>query len=136
MSENEDIEIRNLEANDVFVVANMLRKVTGKAKDEIVNLLKSEDGEFKNREEMTSTEEIELGINIAYELLGVCLEYAENDLKEWFADLLGVTPKEFEKMPFDTPMIVIEQIANHDRAKSFFSKAFALFKKTSNLTNS
>ncbi|MCK8826409.1 hypothetical protein MWH25_01430 [Natroniella acetigena] len=125
------IEVRDLKAKDVFTVSKMLLKVTGKAKDQIFNLITADDVKEKieSKEELTGTEQVELGIKIAYEVLSVCLEHAENDLKEWFADLIGVTAEEFDEMSFDTPMIIIEKVVTKEEAKSFFTRAFALFKK-------
>jgi hypothetical protein len=53
--------------------------------------------------------------------------YAE-DVTAWFASLLGVTAEEYMALPFDTDLLVVQQITEDSQFSGFFTKACAMFK--------
>jgi hypothetical protein len=129
----EEIVIRNLQVRDIFIVANMLKKITGQKKEEIINLIKplqsqkTEEGKEKTEEEEQKW--LEAGLELGFYIFNLLLEYAEVDLREWFASLVGKNPQEFDQLPIDTPMVIVEKLGKDEDLLSFFQKAFGFYKK-------
>jgi len=126
--EEQEIEVRRLQNNDIFTVAKMLLKVTGDAKEEITTLIKDSQAKTEEGEERTPEEEMRVGIQLATVVIEKCLTHAEKDLKKWLGDMCGMSAKEFGEAPAETSLIVMEQLIEED-LKNFFSRAFRLFRK-------
>lgn len=107
--DNQQIEIRRLKTKDFFQVAKILSKLGNKVMQQL------------NEE----TNSMQAGLL----LLTTALENAESDMLEWLADLAGKTPEEFEEMDFDTPLLVIEALAEKEDLNRFFVKVRALIQK-------
>jgi hypothetical protein len=103
------IEIRELKAKDFFTAARIISKLGNKALKEI-------NGEVS---------EIQAGIL----LLTTALEHAESDMLDWLADIAQKTTKEFEELPFDTPLVVIEQLFAKEDMNRFLERVRALIKR-------
>lgn len=129
----EKLEIRDLNTGDVFTVARMLTKVVSENKDSIKKLIKSKSGDEKK--ELTAEEKEEMGIDLTFLVLQNCLEFAEKDLKAWFADLIGIKPEEFEETPFDTIPNIINELTEKDDVHSFFTAVLQLYKKMNKSRN-
>lgn len=134
MTKKNELKIRDLNTGDVFTVAKMLLKVVGENKDSIKKLIKSKPGDSKKKKPSQEEQE-ELGIDLTILVLQNCFEFAENDLKEWFADLVGVDPKDFDKTGFDTIPLIINELTERKDVHNFFTTAFQLFKKMSKSHN-
>ena len=126
------IEIRELQVKDMYAVAKMLTKAVKSGRDEIKEMIKNTGEEGK---ELTPAEEKELGIDLAFFVLQNCLEFAEEDLNSWLAELCEVEPDEFMEMPLDTPVLIFEQIAEQNEVHSFFIGVLRLFKKMNKSRN-
>jgi hypothetical protein len=135
MTDKKELEIRDLNTGDVFTVARMLMKVVSENKDSIKKLIKSKSGD-KNKKELTEAEKEEMGIDLAFLVLQNCLEFAEQDLKNWFSDLIGKDPEEFDETPFDTIPNIINQLTEKDDVHSFFTAVLQLYKKMNKSRNS
>lgn len=57
------------------------------------------------------------------------LASAENDVIKLFADLMGITVEEFDSLPPDTVIDIIDFLSESDDLKRFLDKAMALAKK-------
>lgn len=57
------------------------------------------------------------------------LETLEEDVAKWFIDLLGVTKEQYDELPFDIEIHVVEQLKANAGFSNFFAKAFGLYKK-------
>jgi hypothetical protein len=134
MTDKKELEIRDLNTGDVFTVAKMLLKVVGENKDSIKKLIKSRSKDGKKKE-LSQEEQEELGIDLTMLVLQNCLEFAEKDLKKWFADLIGVKQSEFDKTPIDTIPNIINQITEKDDVHSFFTAVLQLYRKMSKSRN-
>lgn len=128
---NKPIKVRPLKTKDVMTVARMLLKVVDEAKDKLSNIIKAsnlppEEAE-KETESQKKVRKMELGLTLALTVLDTCLIHAEGDLKAWFADLIGVTPEEFDETDLNTIPEIMNQLKTNEDLKSFFSNVLALF---------
>lgn len=57
------------------------------------------------------------------------MQHAETDFKTWLADIAGMSVEEFEQMPFDYPLEVIEQIAEQEDLNGFLQRVKGLQSK-------
>jgi len=63
------------------------------------------------------------GGNLSMMTLFLGLLDVEDDMREWMADLIGVTEDEFDAMPATTILDIIEQLTAMPEAQDFFSRA-------------
>lgn len=132
-----NITVRELQVNDLLMVANMLLSITDEAKAEISGIIVSgvmaeakKDGEIQSPENQEERQ-AQTGTKIMFVVLQACLKYAQDEIKSWMASLIGETPEDFGKMPIDTPIDIISQLKKKEDLPNFFSKAFALYKEMS-----
>ena len=108
----------------------MIRKLSEKLNDDsLLNLVKSDPGKKDTEgkdETHTDAHFVKLGIN----LFNTLLQFLEDDIVEWFADLVDVNVEEFrENAPFDIEVIIIEQLTEEkSEFRRFLSGASKLFK--------
>lgn len=131
-AENKPIKVRPLKTKDVMTVARMLLKVVGEAKEKLSNIIKvsnlpPEEAD-KETESQKKARKMELGLNLALTVLDTCLVHAESDLKVWLADLIGVTPEEFDESELNTIPEIFNQLRANEDIQSFFSNVLAMFK--------
>ncbi len=112
-----EIKVRPVQVDDVFAVAKMLGKITKGARLEIAAMIVEKGGKDK-----TSATEFAL---VLFQSLFID---AEDDLKSWLAELIGVKKSVFAKMPASTVIEVIEQLASQEGIRGFFAKASLLAK--------
>lgn len=111
-TEVKQYKVRRLTAKDVFTFTNILGVVSGEIKENVKDIdLKNADAQI-------------LGITI----LEVVMKHAEDQLYEFLADLVGMTPDEFAKEPFEAPIMIIETLNEQEDLKGFFKKAQGLMK--------
>ena len=60
------------------------------------------------------------------------LKHAEGDIRELLASIAEMTPEEFDKMPFDYPIDLIDELTDKEDLKSFLQKAQKLAQKMRN----
>ena len=108
------MQIRKLTVSDVFCIALMFGKVTKSAREQLASAL------AKKKANPT-----EVGMLIFQNLL---IE-AGDDIKSWFADLIGTDKETFEKMPATTVLDIIEGLMDQEDIRDFFTKASALVSK-------
>jgi len=106
-----EIKIRPLQIKDVFAVARMLGKITKSAREELASAIKD-----------AKADRTELGIAMIQSIFTA----AEEDLKSWLADLVGKDKAEFEAMPANAVLDIVEKLAEQEDIKDFFAKASQL----------
>jgi hypothetical protein len=99
--------MRKLNAQDLFKTATILGKI---------------GTHLKVGSNMTPQE---IGINF----FSSALQYAESDLKSLLASISEKSLKDFEEMPFDYPIQVIEELAENEDIQSFLERVKSLAKK-------
>lgn len=106
-----DIKVRPLVVDDLFAVAKIIAKATGEG--------------MKALASMQDASEREVGMAI----VTVGVAHAEKETKAWLADLIGKTPEELGKMPMTAALDIVEQLAEQEDLRAFFTRASALAKK-------
>ena len=109
--ETKEIKLRELNVGDVFAIARMLGKITKNNRLQILAFIK---GKSKNYAELTLIVIQSLFID------------AEEDLKEWLAELAGIDKKEFLSLPAKEVIKVVKQIASMEGIQDFLSEASRL----------
>jgi len=105
------MEVRKLTAKDVFTVASIL----GKCGQEATKIMGSLD----------SKNESAIGLTF----ISIALQYAEKDIKEWLCSLVGKTSDEFDNLPLDAPLEIVEKLFEQEDIPRFFERARGLFQK-------
>jgi len=54
--------------------------------------------------------------------------YLDADVSRWFADLCGFTIEQYDAMPFDVDLEVIEHLKQSGEITGFFTRALQLYK--------
>lgn len=105
------MDVRKLEAKDFFTIAQLLGKI-GRETFSGVDYEKVTEGQ--------------LGLLV----VTACLEYAETDFKNFFASLTNTNPEEFDHLPFDAPIVVIEKLMEQEDMNQVFLRLKGLAKKS------
>lgn len=101
------MEVRRLKTKDFFTVATMLSKMAGDAMHGMADAA-------NNSAQVGAT------------FISSALKYAESDLKAWLSDLVGIKPDEFDELPFDAPLEIVEQLADKENLVNFFLRVKGL----------
>jgi hypothetical protein len=129
--ETPTIKIRELKRKDRVTLAAMIRKMVDKIGDQkILNLMVSDTSQEKTSEANVSKDQFS---KIGIEIIKLLLETIEGDVTVWFSDLLSVTVEQFDDMPIDIELQVIDQIISAPEANRFFTSASQLYSKTRKL---
>jgi hypothetical protein len=62
-------------------------------------------------------------------IFSAVMQHAETDFKAWLADIAEMTTEEFEKMPFDYPLELLENLAEQEDLSRFFERVKKLMGK-------
>lgn len=118
--------IRELKYSDRRKLSNMIKKLSVQLNDNsLLNLIQSSPNKHEKETDGNDDRLISIGVN----LLNVLIQFLEEEITEWFADLIGVEIEEFLKeAPFDIEIIIIDQlIKDGGQFKSFLSGASRLY---------
>lgn len=104
--------IRKLMYKDRRKLSEMIRKLSDKLNDDsLLNLIKSDPVKHSDNTEDKKDDMhfVKLGIK----LFNLLLQFLEDDIIEWFADLVGVDVETFKNdAPFDIEITIIEQLTD------------------------
>jgi hypothetical protein len=117
------MKLRQYTVADVFAVVDMLSAIAGGAGHELRNILRTGNGDANEADAE------DRGIELILYVLDKSYAGCKDKLIAWFASLLGISVDDFMKKPPETVLDVIDEIANREESKSFFSRASQLFKK-------
>jgi hypothetical protein len=123
-----EYKIRPLKRKDRKTVSAMIAKMADKLGNTgILNLIssattttKSADGEKKQNDN---------SISIGIEIIKLLITTLEDDVTAWFADLIGVSIADFDELPIDIEIQIIEQLRKAPEVGVFFSGASRQFKE-------
>lgn len=121
-------KIRDLTVEDRDWLSGLIKKLVVRlGNDELLKLLVS-DNEAAAETDEASVEDTKSKryALLVIKIIEMMIDVIGDDVREWFASLYGVTPEEFKKLPFDTELIILEQLADVEDANRFFSRALAL----------
>lgn len=106
-----DLKVRRLKSGDFLQVASMI----GQMSTDVIRNMSS------------TTTEYQAGILF----LSAALKQCKTEIRVLLADLLegNVTVEEFEKMPFDTPIKILDKVAEQENMQQVFLQLKGLMKK-------
>jgi hypothetical protein len=67
-------------------------------------------------------------LEIGVQLIKMLIDELDGDISAWFASLIGKTPEEYDAMPFDVELDIIELLKTSGELEHFFTRASQLFK--------
>jgi len=122
-----NIKIRPLVQKDREILTNMILKLSETNNEKFV---------FLTSKITSATANVKSGENNTQPILLLFLDifkqlyfYLADDIKQWFASLLEIDILEFEKMPFNVELKIIEQLITSGDIADFFTTALQLAKK-------
>lgn len=126
-------KIRELKYSDRLKLSAMIRKLTEKLEDDTLLKLVSSSDTKKTDEDTDENDNnfIKIGISI-FKLL---MDFLEDEMSKWFADLCNVDINEFiQNAPFDIEITIIDQLLeDKGKFKSFLAGASRLYNRISGL---
>jgi hypothetical protein len=122
----QEFKIRPLTRKDIRTLSAMIVKMTEKIGNAgLLNLISSEVEADAGKGE--SAPGLDKTVGIGIEIIKLLFSTLEEDITAWFASLVGVTPEDFDNLPLDIEIKIIEQIKNSKEVSDFFSGASQLF---------
>lgn len=124
------MELRNIQANDLFALVRMLKKLGVKDLRSVFNTdeIKSLREKRKNGEKI---DYVEIGINGVMSILTLLIEkldVIENDFYVFVGNIANTKPTEIATMKIDKFMELINEIVHKEEFKDFFNQALKLIK--------
>lgn len=130
------VEVRELKTKDLYTLTKILNKLKDKGLKEVLsnafglgmmqNVVKTNVEADKEGEEVTDEALEIVGQQATMDILWFVVENAEEATREFFADLIGMTPEEYDNTPIDTAIDIIRQLSEKAEIKRFFKKALEL----------
>ena len=120
------MNIRPLTNQDLYTVIGMLKKVSDIGGGKLSDLFSSASGDSKKK----NTADVDaMSVRLGFLVLGELYSNLVDDLQAWLASLYGKTLDEYLALPPETTIDAIEQLAEGEETKRFFSRAWQLYKK-------
>jgi hypothetical protein len=126
-----EIKIRALTVADRDWLSDLIKKLVAQlGANEILRYMVSDnDSESTDKPEEQPKEENKQYALLVVEIIKMMIDVIGDDVRKWFASLINVSVEEFKKLPFDTELIIIEQLIALEESNRFFSRALALSSK-------
>lgn len=123
-----DIKIRALTVADRDWLSDLIKKLVAQlgANDILRYMVSDNDAEPTDKPEEQPKDENKRYAFLVVELIKMMIDVIGDDVRKWFASLIGKTVEEFKSLPFDTELVIIEQLMEVEEANRFFSRALAL----------
>jgi len=140
----EELEPRNLQTKDLFKIATILSKCG----DKLMEAMKAsnidlgelgkkakemkEAGEGKKAKDVKEgekTEEAEVDKDVqifGIQIFSVILSVAESEIKSFMADLVNMKVEEFDVLPYQATLVIIEKLSKKENLLDFFQRATKL----------
>lgn len=125
-------ELRNLEADDLFIVINIINKIgikefkacfeSEEVKSAVLNMAKKTDD---------SADVVSIGVSVAFDIATILLANigkCKNDIYALLAHLSGMKEKEIAKLPVKTFTSMVVDLVQKEEFADFFQDAVKLFK--------
>ena len=141
-----EIRIRQLKVRDRKRFSAMIEKVADKVGDNsflniISSALPSSSNQKKDNNEKDNVNQKksndESAITMGVKVLKMLLQTLEDETQAWFIDLLEEpqiqTAEEFQELPIDAEMQIIDQMVTAQESSSFFTIASRLYNKIEKL---
>ena len=127
----EELKVRSLQVQDLFKVA----KILGTCFDKLLKASEKagiglkefeEKAKAKNKKEPEAKEPEKDFEVFAMQLFNIVYEAAESDIKPFMASFIGKTAEEFDVLPYETPLIILEKLAEKEDLPGFFLRVMKL----------
>lgn len=125
-----ELKIRALTVADRDVVSGLIEKLVAElGSPELLRLMVTDPDAVESSETggAPDTDNKRYAL-LVIEIIKMAMKYLSSDVRTWFAGLVGVTPEEFKNLPFDTEVLILEQLVEVEKANRFFSRLLALFR--------
>lgn len=119
-------KIRELKYKDRRTLSSLIKKLSEKLGDNsLLNQLRSDPNKTKEDTKEDDRVIAQMGMNLFNQLI----QFLEDEISEWFADLIGIDLETYEKeAPFDIELIIINQLMDDKgQFRSFLSGASKLY---------
>lgn len=134
-NEVKEYKIRKLTRKDRKTFTGLIQKLSVCLKDEhLLNLIQTGISESKDSKSEENSA-VKVWTKLGVEILNNILEVLDKDCAVWFSDLLGVSVEEFDLLPLDIELDVIDQLMQCSEIESFFETALQLRNATQKLFN-
>lgn len=120
--------IRELVYADRRKLSAMIRKLSERVGDDsLLNQVVSAPAKHESETKGDDSRLVKVGLNLFNQLI----QFLEDDITEWFADLVDVDVETYIKeAPFDIEIIIIDQLMDEKgKFRTFLSGASKLYKK-------
>lgn len=124
--------IRPLLKRDQRVVAGMLGKLADQFNESSIrDIISSARGSGGDSGSALSEDEQKARIiRVFFDLFRRCMSKMTAEVEIWFADLIGVTPEQYEDLPIDIDVQILNQMKEAPEVERFFIGALRLFSAT------
>lgn len=133
-------ELRNLEADDLFIVINIINKIgikefkacfeSEEVKSAVLNMAKKTD-DSTDAETDDGADVVSIGVSVAFDIAAILLANigkCKNDIYALLAHLSGMKEKEIAKLPVKTFTSMVVDLVQKEEFADFFQDAVKLFK--------
>lgn len=127
-----EIKIRALTVADRDWLSDLIKKLVAQlGTNEILRYMVSDnDAEPSDKpEDQQAQESNKKYALLVVEIIKMMIDVIGDDVRKWFASLIGVSVEDFKNLPIDTELIIIEQLIALEESNRFFSRALALSSK-------
>lgn len=133
METTTEIKIRPLIKADQRRISSMLLKLVDKIDDQSIrdiigNASAAPTGD--GGAELSEDERKANIIRVFMELFKKLMASLHDDAVAFLADLIGVTPEQYEQLPIDIDIRILEQLKDQPEVENFFSGALRLYSAT------
>ena len=138
-NENGYPEVRELTRKDRKKLSELIKAFAERSGNiKLTEMLPGRKGDAEKSED--AGKDTESGNDQVYELIKSVMDgliaWTEEELAEWFMDLVGVTDRDaWDDMPFDIEVYIIDQLLAQKGFNNFFTRAWGLYKKIPGLTD-
>lgn len=110
-----DFQVRRLKTKDLYSLITILGKCGKEAISKISEAVNPENKQMDNS-------------SVGLAVISTLLLYAEEEIKPFFASIVDKTVEEFNELPFDATLVIIEELGKKEDLPNFFKRALDLMK--------
>lgn len=127
----ENITVRTLKKSDQTRLKNMLFSYVDKVGDEtILDIISSASTTGEGGKKISEAERRANLVKVFMELAKKLVTHLTDEMNAFFAELIGVTPDEYQDLPIDIDIRILEQIRAQPEVENFFTGALRLYNVT------
>lgn len=125
-----DIKIRKLLKSDQKKISDLLLRLVDKIDDKSITDIISNSAGSGEGSELSEEQRRTNIIRVFFELFKKLFVHFTDDVNVFLADLIGVTPEEYQQLPIDIDVRIFEQLKEAPEIENFFTGSLRLFSAT------